>query len=224
MEKRREIMDELRLVLTGRGHVLDTIVPLLIFLITSLFIDDRTALWGALAAALGFFGIRLIRRQSLLYALGGLAGIPLAFLISYWLDSPEGFFLPGMVTGGLSVFVCLVSALAHRPAVALTSHVARRWPLKWYWHPQVRPAYEEVTYAWAVFFGLRLGLEVIMVQNHANSLHTAFNLITGWPFTIGLLIVSYIYGLWRLKKLMGPSVDEFINNTAPPWTGQLRGF
>ena len=49
-------------------------------------------------------------------------------------------------------------------------------------------------------------------------------LLTGWPATILLLIASYLYGTWRLRKLGGPSVEEFKAGTEPPWEGQQRGF
>jgi hypothetical protein len=38
------------------------------------------------------------------------------------------------------------------------------------------------------------------------------------------LVISYIYGTWRLKYLRGPSVEEFRAGAEPPWTGQRRGF
>ena len=39
-----------------------------------------------------------------------------------------------------------------------------------------------------------------------------------------LLIVSYLYGTWRLRSLGGPSVEEFKSGAEPPWEGQQRGF
>jgi len=51
-----------------------------------------------------------------------------------------------------------------------------------------------------------------------------FNLISGWPATILLLVISYIYGQNRLEALRGPSVEEFKKGTPPPWNGQQRGF
>ena len=44
------------------------------------------------------------------------------------------------------------------------------------------------------------------------------------PATMILLIVSYLYGTWRLRNLGGPSVEEFKSGTEPPWEGQQRGF
>jgi hypothetical protein len=108
--------------------------------------------------------------------------------------------------------------------VAWTSYIARRWPLDWYWHPQVRPAYSEVTWLWVAFFGLRLLLAFSLFQREATGALAVVQLVTGWPATIILLIISYLYGTWRLRNLGGPSVEEFKASAEPPWEGQRRGF
>jgi hypothetical protein len=123
-----------------------------------------------------------------------------------------------------TVLLCLLSVLAGRPMVAWTSYITRRWPLDWYWHPKVRPAYSEVTWLWVVFFGLRLLLQFNLFQEQATGLLAVVNVVTGWPATIVLLIVSYLYGTWRLRNLGGPGVEEFKAGAEPPWTGQRRGF
>lgn len=50
------------------------------------------------------------------------------------------------------------------------------------------------------------------------------NTLLGAPVTLIILSISYIYGIWRLRKLGGPSVDEFVNNEPKPWKGQTKGF
>jgi hypothetical protein len=50
------------------------------------------------------------------------------------------------------------------------------------------------------------------------------NFITGWLGTVTLLVLSYLYGTWRLQRLRGPSVQEFSQGAQPPWAGQRRGF
>jgi hypothetical protein len=108
--------------------------------------------------------------------------------------------------------------------VAWTSYLARRWPLDWYWHEKVRPAYTEVTLAWILFFALRLLWQVMLFQGQNVNQLAFVNALTGWPATAILLIVSYLYGTWRLARLGGPSVEEFQNGAPAPWQGQRRGF
>jgi hypothetical protein len=223
-DKLKEIWEELRSVLTGRSNILDSILPPILFLIINAFVGFQIAMWSSLAVAGIITGIRLYRRQPLLYALGGIGGVALAILIALLLGRNEGFFLPNIVTGAFTVLLCLVSVVAGRPIVAWTSHLTRRWPRDWYWHPRVRPAYSEVTWLWVVFFGLRLLLQVNLFQEQAAGLLALVNVLTGWPATIVLLVLSYLYGTWRLRNLGGPSVEEFQAGKEPPWQGQRRGF
>lgn len=48
--------------------------------------------------------------------------------------------------------------------------------------------------------------------------------LLGWPVTLSVLIVSYIFGIWRLHRLGGPGVEEFKAGKEPPWKGQTKGF
>ena len=224
MQKLREIFEELRMVLAGRSNFLDSLLPPILFALFNAIWGLQTAVWASLGLAMVFAVYRLLRRQTLVYALGGIAGVALASLIAYMLGRAEGFFLPSMISGALTMILCLISVLIGRPIVAFTSSVARRWPLKWYWHPRVRPAYTEVTWIWVVFFGLRLLLQFNLFQGDAATLLGIVQIVTGWPATIILLIVSYLYGIWRLRKLGGPSVEEFASGAEQPWEGQRRGF
>jgi len=224
MDKAREILEELRMVLTGRSSFLDSLLPPLSFVLFNAIWGVQVAIWASLGLAVVIAIYRLFKRQSLLYALGGAGGVALAAAVAYLLGRAEGFFLPTIVSGALTVLLCMVSALVGRPIVAFTSFIARRWPLDWYWHPRVRPAYSEVTWMWVVFFGVRLLLQFSLFQEEAASLLGIVQLLTGWPATIILLIASYLYGTWRLGNLGGPSVKEFKSGAEPPWKGQQRGF
>jgi hypothetical protein len=218
-----EIGQELRTVLRGRSRLVDSIVPPLVFALAN-------ALWGlgpaagiALFVALAFVLARLLRRQRLAYAAGGLGTVVVAITLAWALGRAEGYFLPGILSGALTVVACLASVVARRPLVALTSHIARGWPLDWYWHPRVRPAYGEVTLFWALFALLRTALQWVLFEQ-ASGLLGIVQVLTGWPATIVLLVLSYLYGTWRLRRLRGPTVEAFRAGAGPPWTGQQRGF
>ena len=222
-ERAKELLDELRTVLGGVG-LLDTILPPLLFVLLNGTAEFNNAMIGALATALLIAFLRLRRQQSLLYALAGMASVGLAIGLAYFLGRAEGYFLPAIVNSGLTIAVALVSLVIRRPMVAWTSYLARRWPLEWYWHPRVRPAYSEVTVAWIGFFALRLFWQVTLFQGGDVSQLALVNALIGWPATILLLIASYLYGIWRLGTLHGPSVEEFRNRTPAPWQSQRRGF
>ncbi|HBX69514.1 MAG TPA: hypothetical protein DEH25_09070 [Chloroflexi bacterium] len=225
MSKLREIQEELKSVLSGRGaRFFDSFLPLLVFLFANPLLGVDLALGAALATA-GIFAIfRMLKRQSLVYALGGLGGVLLAGIFIKLSGSEAGFFLPGLISGALTIILCIVSVVMNRPMVAWTSFIARRWPLDWYWHPKVLPAYNEVTIIWAIAFSARLALEFWLYQRDAVNTLGVAQIFLGWPFIVFLLIATYLYGLRRLGRLEGPSVAEYKAGKQPPWQGQKRGF
>lgn len=222
-DKARELLEEFRSVM-GKVGLLDTILPPILFLLLNGLVGFTAAMFGALGLSVLIAILRLRRGQSLVYALGGMGSVGLAIALAYLLGSSEGYFLPGIVNGGLTVALTLVSLIIRKPIVAWTSYLARRWPLDWYWHERVRPAYAEVTLAWLAFFAVRLFWQVTLFQGRDADQLAFVNALTGWPATIALLVLSYLYGTWRLAKLGGPSVEEFRNGAPAPWSGQRRGF
>jgi len=222
--KSRELLEELRSVLARRNLFLDAVLPPVLFLLVNGLAGFQAAMWSALALSMVIAALRIIRKQSLTYALAGVGSVVVAIAIVQLLGKSQGFFLPGLIGGGVTLLLTVASLLFRRPLVAWTSFIARRWPLDWYWHPRVRPAYSETTFAWAVIFAARLALQYSVYQSEDVTLLALTNFITGWPITILLLVLTYLYGTWRLVQLRGPSVEEFKANTPPPWQGQRRGF
>ncbi len=225
MDKRRELVEELQTVFSGRGAgAFDSIFPLLIFLIANSLWGLNLALWGSVGAA-GFIAIfRLLHREPLHYSLAGLGGVAIAALFVRISGSEAGFFFPGLISGAVTVLLCIVSVVLKRPLVAWTSFVVRRWPIHWYWHPQVLPAYTEVTLIWAGVFAARLAFEFWLFQRDSLDALGVSRILLGWPLIVILLIGTYLYGLMRLSQLQGPSIEEFKANKPPPWEGQKRGF
>lgn len=221
--KGRELLEEFRLVL-GKGGLLDAILPPVLFLIINSLFGFQAAMWTSLGLAVAIAGLRLWRGQSLLYALGGIGSVGLAIGIVWILGRAEGYFLPNLVSGAVTIALSLISLIIGRPLVAWTSSIARRWPLEWYWHPKVRPAYSEVTIVWTVFFATRLLWQYSLYLAQETSQLAFVNALMGWPALIVLLVFSYLYGIWRLQNLRGPSVEEFRKQVPPPWEGQKRGF
>ena len=224
MPDRKELVEELRSVFSGSNSLLDSFLPPLLFLVINALFGFQQALWASLGIGMAITALRLLRKQKIGFALGGLGTALFAIALRYFLNSSKVFFLPTLINEGLIMLALLVSIIVNRPAVAFTSAFTRRWPLNWYWHEQIRPAYTEVTYIWVVYYALKILLLYIIYQQGNLYRLAIINFIVGWPTLILLLIISYIYGQNRLQKLKGPSVQEFIQNIPPPWQSQKRGF
>lgn len=224
MSKLREIWEELKTVFSGRGGLFDSIFPPIIFLITNSIWGSQAATWGSLAAVAGISSFRIIKHQSLWFALAGLAVSLIAVGSTYWIGRQEAYYLPSLLNDSAMILVFLASILFKRPMAAYTSYLIRAWPMGWYWQPKIRPAYTEVTWFWVILFSLRLSIQLILYQHSAVVTLAWLDVLMGWPFLLVILIGSYLYGIWRLQKLGGPSVEEWQDHTPPPWQSQRRGF
>ena len=118
----------------------------------------------------------------------------------------------------------LVSIAVDKPLAAWASHLTRAWPLDWFWRPDVKPAYREVTYLWLFYFVTRLVVQIVLYQSGEAGRLAWANILLGWPVLIVILIITYLYGIRRLHGLGGPGVEEFRADQEPPWRGQTRGF
>ena len=219
-----ELLEEFRTVFKGRGSTIDAIISPLVFLVINAIWGLTAAMWTSLAIAAALTVLRLVRRQPWLYALFGMLGVALAIGLSLLTRQAQNFFLPTLITSGGTLLACIITIIIHRPLAALSSHLTRSWPLAWYAHPKVRPAYSEVTWMWTGLIALRLALQVTLYLDQAAGTLAWVNILLGWPVTIAVLVISYLYGIDRLQKLGGPSVEEFEQNAPPPWQGQKRGF
>jgi hypothetical protein len=224
IHKIKELTQEFRAVFSGRTNTADTIIPPLLYALVNLLAGLLPATLSALVLATLLTVLRLARKQSWLYAFSGLVLTMLAAGLAWYTQNGASFFLPDLLTSGILLAAALLSIWAGKPLAAWSSHLTRAWPKEWYWLPSIRPAYTEVTWMWVAFIAVRLAAQYALYQQGNVSLLGWANVLLGLPVTIVVLGISYLYGIWRLAKLGGPSVEEFLSDQPAPWNGQKRGF
>jgi hypothetical protein len=224
IQKIKELLQEFRTVFSGRTTTADTIIPPLWYALVNMLAGLVPAALSALILAVLLTVLRLVRKQSWLYALSGLGLTLLAAGLAWFTQNAASFFLPDLLTSGILLAAALLSIWAGKPLAAWSSHLTRAWPKEWYWLANICPAYTEVTWMWTIFIAARLIAQYTLYQQGNASLLGWVNVLLGWPVTIVVLVISYLYGIWRLAKLGGPSVEEFLSHQPAPWKGQKRGF
>ena len=217
----KDIWSELRLVLTGK--TVDAIIPPGVFVIANAFFGEAYAVAFAVGVSLLFLGRRLRQQQSIWYAVTGLLGTLFAATLAL-VGGAANFFIPGMISSLSVVVAALVSNLMKRPLTAYISHLTRGWTLTWFWRDDIRPAYVETTWLWAIFFLARFGLQLNAFISGDVADIAIVNLVLGFPGLILLLVATYAWGLPRLRMLKGPGIDEYDQQLKPPWRGQTKGF
>ena len=218
----KEIGQELKSILTGK--TLDALLLPLVFALTNAAFGLTIGAIVALGLSLVLTILRLVRKQPWGYTLAGTALVGIAVGLTLLTQDAINYYLPALVTSALLILATLISLLIGKPLAAWASHLSRGWPREWFWRKDIRPAYREVTIAWLVFFSLRFGLQLSLFLKGQLSALTWIETLLGWPVTLLVLVISYLYGIWRLRRLGGPGVDEFISDAQPPWKGQTRGF
>ncbi len=218
----KEIYEELVLVL--RGKTLDTFLSPIIFIILYNIFDLLIAAIVASAFAILLLMYRYLIRHKSVYAIIGLFGVILASGFAYISQSATSYFLPDIVTNTFIIGIIIVTLIVDQPLAAYVSHVTRGWPTRWFWREDIKPAYREVTWFWLLYFILRTLFEVNLYLNDQLEELFVVNTLLGAPLMVLVLVASYVYGIYRLKKLNGPGVDEFISKKEPPYRGQNRGF
>lgn len=218
----QDIRDELKQFLTGK--TIDALIPPIVYIIGNNLFGLQTAVILALSVALLLAIRRGLKKQSILYALGGMAGVALASGSALIAGKATNYFLPAIIGSGAMFLVSLISVLIGKPLAAIASHLARGWHFHWFMRKDIKPAYREVTMVWALLFLTRMSLQ-IMLYNRGNLTELGWaSLLLGFPATLTVLILSLVYGIWRLKNLGGPGIDEFKEGKNPPWEGQRKGF
>lgn len=217
-----EIKEELKELNFNQEGVFDSVVAPLVFVVTSNFstLNQAILLTGLLLAAL--FLYRLLKKQNLKFVFYGLIGTIVALFLARVQGSASGFFIPGIVRDLSIAVVGLVSIIVKKPFTIYSSKAIRKWPQEWYVHEQVRPAYTRVAIIWTVYLFLKGGLQVIFFNS--PEILVTIKLLSSNQTTLILLVATYMVGQNKLQSLSGPSVDEFINGTPPPWKSQQKGF
>lgn len=70
MKRIKELFDEFKVVFSGKGGVIDTVIPPLLFLILNAVFGFQTAMWSSLVSGTFIMLGRLYKKQPWYYALG----------------------------------------------------------------------------------------------------------------------------------------------------------
>lgn len=219
-----ELRAELRGLVSGRVGIADGVIPPILFVLIDGLQGTGPAAVAGIGSALGITGWRLARGRQTRFAVAGLFGTAVAAALALRSGDAGDYFLPGILSGAATTTLLLISLVLGRPGLAFMSWLTRGWPIAWYWHPRVRPAYTRTTVLWTVFFASRTAVQFWLFRTGEIGWLAAARVGLGWPALLLLLVVTYTLGRRWLGALNGPSVEEFESGSPPPWVGQATGF
>lgn len=177
----------------GIRGLVEAVLPGLLFLLTYTFTRDLIpALIAPILIGLVFAGLRVMKKQTVTQAVGGLVGIALSAVLALLTGKAEDFYLPGFWTNGVYGAALLVSVLVGWPLIGLAVGFLMGEGVAWRNDPSKRRVMTILTLCWVGLFVLRLAVQLPLYFAGNVEWLGATKLLMGIPLYAPLLVVSWL--------------------------------
>jgi hypothetical protein len=150
---------------------------------------------------------RLVRRQTVQFALSGLAGIAIAAFVVSRTGKAEDFFLPGLLLSGAYVIGLVGSIVLRWPIAGVALGFVSQTGMGWRREPARIRIYNHVTWIWVAVFALRLAVQLPLYFAHAVVALGVAKVAMGLPL--------FAVGMW-LSWLVLRQENALLPPSAPP--------
>ena len=193
----------------GTRGLADGGLPPLVFVVVHAVAGAHATRPGALTVAIAAAGttglaliaLRLIRKEPLRQALGGLAGLTIAVLFAAASGEARGFFLPGILVDAAYGVVFAGSALLGYPLVG-TIYGLLYGRRAWRDDPRLPRLFVLATFGWSMVFAVRAGVQAFLYREDLPGLLAAGKLLLGWPLTL-LAVALTLAAVRRVSRRTG---------------------
>ena len=180
----------------GVRGVLEAVLPVTVFSVVYGITRDVTpSAVAALVPAVVLAVWRLVAREPLTQAIGGLMGVGIGAFIAVRTGQAETFFLPSIIKNAAYGAVYLVSILVRWPLIGAILGVVLGEGTHWRQVPPRMRAYVVATWLWVGLFGVRLLVQVPLYLADRVALLGAVNVGLGLPL-FGLVV----WGSWLVLR------------------------
>src|SRR5579859_1777603 len=162
--------EQLASQLGGIRGVIESGVPVLVFVIANILFHLTPALIISVASAVLIAVWRLVRKQSVRHAVNGLFGIAIGAILAWKTGTAKAFYLPGiLLSAGIGVAL-LASALVRQPLVGWAwSVLAAGGSTEWRGDRRLVRTFGWLTVLWAVVYLTKVGIQAVVFQHTSNS-------------------------------------------------------
>jgi Protein of unknown function (DUF3159) len=148
--------------LGGRHGIADSSLPGLAFVVayTASGQDLDVAIWTAVGLGVVMFAIRLVRRETLQFAVAGFAGVAIAAFIAKQTGRAEDFFLPGLFLNLAYAAAWLISIAVRWPLMGVIVGPLIGEEMRWRKDPEKVRVYTRASWIWVGLFVFRLAVQL----------------------------------------------------------------
>ncbi len=195
--------------LGGVRGVLESSIPVAIFVIVNILGPLNLALIISVASGVALAIYRLARKETIRNAVNGLFGIAIGAIIAYKTGSTKDFYLPGIILSGAYGIAMLLSVPFRRPLIGwVWSLLADGGSMRWREQPAMVRLFNRLTILWAVTYLVKVGIQAVIFQRTgAHDSGTALGvarLLLGYPPYA--LLLAFTAWTVRRKRQSDPSL------------------
>jgi hypothetical protein len=161
--------------------------------------DTRIAVIAAVALG-GIFGVaRIVRGQTVQFALAGLGGLALSAYVVSRTGKAEDFFLPGLLANAAYAAAYFISILVRWPLLGVIVGAIRGTGMGWREDPEQVRAYSRASWVWVGLFSLRLAVQLPLYFASALTALGVARIAMGIPL--------FAVGIWLSWLILRPSAQ-----------------
>jgi hypothetical protein len=173
----------------GPLGVAESVAPAAAYVLTYTVSGQDTTVALVVAVALGvLFGVaRLIRRQTVQFALAGIAGLALSAYVVSRTGRAADFFLPGLLANAGYALAYLISIVVRWPLLGVIVATLRGGDMSWRKDPRQVRDFNRASWVWVALFSLRLAVQLPLYLADAVTALGVARIAMGIPlFAVGI--------------------------------------
>jgi hypothetical protein len=149
--------------------------------------DTRAAVIAAVALGVIFAVARIVRGQTVQFALAGLAGLALSAYVVSKTGKAEDFFLPGLLANAGYAAAYLISIFVRWPLLGIIIAALQGKNMEWRKDPEAVRRYSRASWVWVALFSLRLAVQLPLYLSDSLTALGVARIAMGVPlFAVGI--------------------------------------
>lgn len=184
--------------LGGWKGLIESSIPVTVFVIANIVVDLRPAIIVAVSSGLIIAVFRLFRKQSVRHAVNGLFGIFVGAFIAWRSGDARDFYLPGIIISACYAVALILSAVFRWPLVGwIWSVVLDGGKTRWREDPVLLRVFGWLTVLWAAVYLAKVGIQYGLYLADQESMLGIARLALGWPPYAILLAIT----VWSVRRV-----------------------
>jgi hypothetical protein len=197
-ERMPPLMEQMAEQLGGWRGLVESSVPVAVFVVANVISSLRPALIASMAVGLAIAVFRLIQRRPVRHAVNGLFGIGIGAIIAWRTGEERDFYLPGILYGVAYGLALLGSVAIRQPLVGwIWSLIAAGGRSAWRQDPRLVRTFSWLTVLWGVVWLAKVGVQAALYLAHMDTALGIARLALGYPPYALLLAIT----IWTVRKV-----------------------